>query len=280
MAAPGLDRLTPSLAWLRRGLLIAFSALAAWLAVRLVLALMSPQSLWEPVDLPVPVAAAGPAADTEYDFTFNPFAAGDAEAATEPVEQPLNADAPETTLNLTLKGLRAGQNGSAFIRRPDGDEDNYYVDDQLLDRVFLRGVFPDHVLIEVNGEIQRLTTEEAKQAQRNARFDAPARPQNDPYRSVRPVDAQSLLRQVNIIPYLDSDQQRVGVRISPRSGGIDLTDYGLRADDIITTFAGQSLTTGLPDLVALRRRVTAGQPVSVSLIRDGQPMTITIGASS
>lgn len=263
------------LIWARRVLLVVFTALAVWLMVRLVLALSAPSSLWEPVLVADP-APTITAASRTYDFTYNPFAAGDSVGAVAPTVD-TGDDAPETTLNLQLKGLRSGQNGTAFIRTPDGQEDNVYVGEEIMPGVFLRGVFPTHVLIDVNGQTQRLTTEDAKAARRGSSA-APA--QRDGLQTIRTADASALLSQVQIIPSFDTSMNRNGVMVKPRTSAIDLSAFGLQDGDIITRFAGQNVVSGLPDIGALRRSAGAGRPVSVDLIRDGQPMTITIGSPS
>lgn len=195
-------------------------------------------------------------------------------------------DAPETTLDLRLNGLRSGQNGSAYIRTPDGQDRNYYGSEEVMPGVVLTGVFPGYVLIQVNGQTQRLTMEDT----RLTRQASPGGPNENStagqagLQTLRAPDAESLLSQVKIVPALDrgpgGGTQRVGVRISPRSSGVDLSTYGLRDGDIIVRFAGQSLTSGLPDIAALRRATSPGRPVSVDILRDGQPMTITIGSAS
>lgn len=268
-----------SLLWLRRSLLIGVTALAAWLIVRLIVVLSAPSSVWSPVLVSGPAPTAVAAAQT-YDFSTNPFAAGDSDGQAEPAVD-TGDDAPETTLNLQLKGLRSGQNGTAFIRTPDGQEDNVYIGEEIMPGVYLRGVFPTHALIDVNGQTQRLTTEDAKAARSQA-----ANPQRSSstrsggLQTLRSVDASALLSQVQIIPSFDSDMNRNGVMITPRTSSVDLAAFGLRDGDIITRFAGQSVVSGLPDIGALRRSAGSGRPVSVDLIRDGQPMTITIGSSS
>ena len=263
---------------LRRGLLVAVTALAAWLVVRLIVVLSTPTSVWEPVLVSGPAPATMAAAQT-YDFSTNPFAAGDSVIASEPTVD-TGADAPETTLNLQLKGLRSGENGTAFIRTPDGQEDNIYIGEEIMPGVYLRGVFPTHALIDVNGQTQRLTTDDAKAARRQATTPQSGSSRSGGLQTLRSADASALLSQVQIIPSFDADMNRIGVMIKPRTSGVDLSAFGLRDGDIITRFAGQNVVSGLPDIGALRRSAGSGRPVVVDLIRDGQPMTITIGSSS
>ncbi|MEM9600758.1 MAG: type II secretion system protein N, partial [Pseudomonadota bacterium] len=257
------------LGWLRFFLFVLLCAFAAWLTVRLVLALLAPSSTWEPV-LIAETAPTDTPQSVSYDFSYNPFPAGDVSATvTTPVDT--GDDAPETTLNLTLNGLRAGLNGTAFIRTPDGQEDNYYVGDTIMPNVILRGVFPTHVLIDVNGQTQRLTTEEAKAAARSGE----ARPsRTSGLRTLGRVDASQLLSQIQLIPSFDRNMRRNGLAISTRNASVDLSDFGLQTGDIITRFAGQSTISGLPDIVAIRQAATSGRPVAIDLIRDGLPFPL------
>ncbi|MGJ8559119.1 MAG: type II secretion system protein N [Litorimonas sp.] len=264
----------PPLVWMRRVLLVAFTALAVWLLVRLVIALSAPSSVWEPVLVAGPASAVTVASRT-YDFTYNPFATGDSVGETT-VSVDTGDDAPETTLNLQLKGLRSGENGTAFIRTPDGQEDNVYIGEEIMSGVFLRGVFPTHVLIDVNGQTQRLTTEDAK-ASRSRGTPAPVR--RGDLQTIRSADAVALLSQIKIIPSFDIDMNRNGVMIEPRTSAINLSTFGLQRGDILTRFGGESLVGGLPDLGALRRSAGTGRPVTVDFIRNGQPMSTTIGSS-
>jgi len=267
------------LVWARRVLLLGFSALAIWLLVKLVLALTTPSSLWEPVLVagPTPTAIAS---SQSYDFSYNPFAGGGSSEDNVPVVD-VGDDAPETTLNLQLKGLRSGENGTAFIRTPDGQEDNVYVGEEIMPGVYLRGVFPSYVLIDVNGQTQRLTTEDAKAERGRPASSQSASPSRSiGLQTIRAPDAAALLSQVQIIPSFDTDMNRNGVMITPRTSAIDLSTFGLRDGDIITRFAGQSVVSGLPDIGALRRSAGSGRPVTVDIIRGGQPMTITIGSTS
>ncbi|MEM7730374.1 MAG: type II secretion system protein N [Pseudomonadota bacterium] len=258
-----------------RAALVLLVAMASWLAVRLVIALVAPTSLWEPVLVAGPVQASQAAARA-YDFSYNPFEAGDAPeiAAPEPVP---GDDAPETTLDLQLTGQRSGENGTAFIRTPDGQDRNYYADEEIMPGVVLRGVFPGFVLIDVNGQTQRLTMEDMKRGQVAGGATAPSRPAQ--LQTLRIPDATTLLSQVRLTPATDEAGQRIGLEVSARTGGVDLGSYGLRDGDVVTRFAGQSVTSGTPDIAALRRTVSSGQPVRLDIVRDGQPMTITIGST-
>ena len=269
---------TGALPVLRRVVLFALIALAGYLAVRLVLAIVAPESRFEPVELAAPVQASATAPQS-YDFSYNPFSAGDATETVETpdvTEAPSTEDAPETTLNLTLTGLRAGPNGSAFIQTPDGQADNYYVGDEIMNGVYLREVRVDHIVIDVNGQVQKLTSEDAKNARREGANAAPSRGAGK-LSTLKSVSPEDLITKFEIRAQLDMDGERQGVTLKPRSPGVSIEDYGFETGDIFTSIAGQALTSGFPDIVALRRAIQPGRPVVVQILRDGAPMSITVG---
>ena len=271
--SPALPTEKPALRRLRGLVLLALVALAAWLLARLVLALAVPDSRYLPVRTAAP-AQASQSAVASYDFSTNPFAAGDVEEADAGPD--LSNDAPETTLNLTLTGRRAGPNGAAYIRTPDGNEDTYYIDDTVMNGVVLRRVLPTYVLLDVNGQAQRLTLEEVKQDRRNAGQTAETARQLSTLKS---LSAEDLLRQFNV-DSVKENGQTVGVTLSPRSSGIDIRDYGFRRGDVFTQIGSRSLAVDRVDLAALRREVSSGRPVTVSFLRDGEPMSLTLGGRS
>ncbi|MEL6688226.1 MAG: type II secretion system protein N [Pseudomonadota bacterium] len=265
---------TSAMLWVRRVCLALVAMVAVYLAVRLILALAAPNSLWEPTLVAGPSQATTASARV-YDFSYNPFEVGD--DAVEPIiEATPGTDAPETTLNLTLVGQRSGENGTAFIRTPDNQDKNYYVDDEVMPGVVLEGVFPGYVLIRVNGQTQRLTMEDGASVSARGQS-APAR---SSLQTIRSADAQTFLSQARLTLFNDELGNRVGVQIEPRTPAFNLADYGLQQGDVITRFAGQNLQRGNLDITALRRVAASGRPIDVELIREGKPMTITIGTGS
>lgn len=266
-----LNQPAPLWDWARRVSLAVVTMLGVYLLVRLGLAILSPSSLWSPVLVAAPPQSVSVPTGS-YDFSYNPFEVGD-DTSEEGVAPPPGTDAPETTLNLTLVGLRSGENGTAFIRTPDNQDKNYYIDDEIMPGVVLNGVFPNYVLIRVNGQTQRLTMDDA----RDQRQAGQASPPRAGLQTLRTADAQTLLSQARLSVAMDDNGNRIGVSIEPRTPALNLTSYGLQQGDIITRFAGQNLSSGLPDMSVLRRVANSGRPVDVDILRDGKPMTITIG---
>ena len=250
---------------------MSLTVLAAFLAVRLVLAILAPTSLWEPVLVAAPVQTVSQQSGP-FDFSYNPFEVGDEVVPVAAAPEP-GTDAPETTLNLVLVGLRSGENGTAFIRTPDNQDQNYYVDDEIMPNVTLHGVFPGYVLIRVNGQTQRLTMDEPQLRG----SDDSSTSERGSLQTLRTADASTLLSQARFTVAMDARGSRVGVTVEPRTPAFDLSAYGLESGDVVTRFAGQSLSSGLPDISALRRIASSGRPIDVEIIRDGKPMTLTIG---
>jgi general secretion pathway protein C len=81
----------------------------------------------------------------------NPFSL----TATPPLEI---SDAPETSLNLMLRGLRASgsDGGVAMIVLPEGDMGVFHTGDEILDNVFLSEIYADRVTLNKNGRIEAL----------------------------------------------------------------------------------------------------------------------------
>ena len=67
-------------------------------------------------------------------------------------------DAPETSLNLDLTGVRAESEGkgAGFIRLPDNTEGVFEIGDEVLDGVVLEYVFADRVALRTRGKLETL----------------------------------------------------------------------------------------------------------------------------
>lgn len=91
----------------------------------------------------------------------------------------LAEDAPETELDLVLRGIYAAGNGAgiAVIAAGDGDEEVYAVGDQIAGSARITGIFPDRVMLRRGGqaEILRLPADEAPTAAPSERQPSQAR---------------------------------------------------------------------------------------------------------
>ena len=250
---------------------------AFWLAQAAVVA-ANPETVWVP---PLPVMSAGPAAVGEraaIDTSLDIFNRG-AEVEDEPIAATVGEDAPETTLDLVLKGRRAGPNGAAIIQTPDRKTDNYYIGDGIVDGVTLEAVNIDFVVIDRGGRLERLTIERTNVLERPA--PPPTRTAAAPRRqasSKQQIGLGDLVRNVSFDRALEGGEL-AGYRISSANnvGATQLTAFGFEEGDIVTTINGVNLTRGGTDMLSVLRQFE-NRNLAVFLVRRGEDvMTIRVG---
>lgn len=256
---------------------IVLVAILGWLIVRIGLGVAQPESLYEPNPIVAPVrTASAVAASVSYDFSTDPFAFG--EVAALPVE--LLDDAPETTLDLKLKGIVSESN--ATFQLPDGRDKAFEIGEEVMNGVTLMRTAKDFVMLDVNGEAQRLTLERVKLGEKETKAKilraAPAAGTN----SNRPnrQDIENLFSQVQLIPSLkimpNKTTQMQGFQISARSGA-DLSKFNLKSGDILTRVGPVMLTSKRVNIKELTELVSTGAAQDYEVIRNGSPVTIRIG---
>ncbi len=273
---------------------LALLALVGWLLVRSVLGFLNPESLYEPNPVIAPTTiAVQPGQARRYDFTTDPFSKTEIVQIEEKEE--LTSDAPETSLDLTLKGVAT--DGAASIALQSGTEKNFRIEDEIMNGVTLDDIGKDFVTLNVNGEIQKLSLERSQNAQNgdaviktapkadvtktstNALQNNSNRPVKLASASSSSLNAQNLLNQVNISPdYGVENGKKVqrGFKINPKSG-VDLSPYGLKSGDVLTRIGSLQLNTERLDFQALQNLISQGAAQDVEVLRNGNPVTIRIG---
>lgn len=142
-------------------------------------------------------------------------------------------DAPETSLNLILRGVRANGNGAgvAFISLPDNRQVRASVGVEILDDVKVKYVFEDRVTLLTRGELETLYLRDPDSTQRglevSTRQDA-----RTASTGVLQVSASSFLRNVSFVLVREGGT-RAGYRLMPKSDGAALTSAGFEPEDII-----------------------------------------------
>ena len=269
--------------WASKGVLIAELALIALIAfflVRAVITYMWPQSVWKPVsDAPTTIAATPAAAAPPLNLSFDPF---HRERAAAPVQTNIGEDAPETTLDLQLFGLRAddGVTGSAILQTPDRVQKTFRIDDEVIPGVYLRGVTKTYIVLEADGVIERLTfvkpetgLGQSAEKVRDAAVSQTAAPA--PAASVSAVTPAQIMASVRLSPNM-SGPILTGYTLTPRGNTKLLETVGLKSGDIVTAVNGQALTdpATMPRLIA---QLSSGKTATLTLLRDNTPLTVTIG---
>ncbi len=243
---------------------------------RIVIGFTAPESLWEspPSIQPSPVTRA--ASTRVVDLSFDPFHRNSETVADEIIE--IGTDAPETTLNLKLFGRRAGKNGTAIVQTPDKKQALYKIGDEIIDGVILKAVTADYIVLSQGGRVERLTFEReaartlspiADEITRTATMSTSLPPTSLPPTSGA---ANALMDQIRIQPVYHNGVKR-GIRLSPRSSKIDLSQYGLQPSDIITRINTVDMAAKRPDIFALRNE----RHITLTILRDGVQTTLSIG---
>ena len=188
---------------------------------------------------------APPAASSKIDKAilreYNPFAAQEAT----PIIDEEAIDAPETSLNLTLKGLRALGNGEgvAFILLPDNQQVRVGVGDALLDNVTVERVYPDRVTLRTNGQLESLHYREQGEA-RSGISRIVSSPQqtaeNSPNKTPGQVSARELLANISLSSVRENGR-RTGYRLTPIGEGRVMQSAGFLSGDIIRAVNAQPI---------------------------------------
>lgn len=193
-------------------------------------------------------------------------------------------EAPETQLDLTLKGLFVAWDGggSAIISVGGRAEDVYVVGDTLVGDTTITAIRRDGVIIRRGGSPEVLRMEHAPRARRARTRQSQGQP--DRAAAARQLrqrfveDPASLPRQIRFEPAV-REGKLVGYRIASRTNDISLASFGLEPTDVVTSVNGVPLNdprqaSGV--LASLRD----AQSVEIGFLRGGRThrMAIPIGA--
>ena len=260
-----------------------------FLAVKTVITFTNPESVWTSPKL-APASSPNIAISSaqSFNFTSDPFNR-EAIALPEDVVQ-FGEDAPETTLNLKLTGRTAGSNGTVILRTPDNKENNYRLGDEIVSGVTLQAVNKDFVVLDVDGQMQRLTferndatglikksseTDEAANTVLSVKVSA-GKVSEQLQSSATPQNVSQLFQNASLRRVM-KDGHLTGYSVKPNRPGIDLTPLGFSKGDIITNIGGTDLTIGRPDFMALFEQAEKNGGVDITVLRNGQIKTIKLG---
>jgi len=262
-------------------------AVLGWLLVRIGLGVFQPKSLY----VPEPIIAPSTATDSStrlaaYDFSSDPFSFG--EIIIDPLELIIDEDAPETTLDLKLKGIIS--EGTATFQMPDGKDKAVKIGEEVMNGVTLTRTAKDFVTLDVNGEPQKLTRASVKSGEASkTKIIVSAEPETTPKsrrsaktKATQPTKAslEALLTKVQLTPdveLLPDRSTRVrGLKINAKSGA-DLAPFKLKPGDVLTRVGPVVLNSRSPKIKELRDLLTSGAAQDVDVIRNGAPITIRIG---
>jgi len=203
--------------------------------------------------------------------TFNPFASkGDQQA----VVNRATLDAPETSLNLVLKGSRAAgeQLGIAVIQLPDNRQIRAEVGDEILDGVVLEYIFANRVTLSQGGRLENLLMRDgeasvilpagSRAVERTARTS-----ERRPTRATPTVSVTQFWKTVQLQTVRENGT-RNGYRVLPRGDDSEaLAAAGFQINDIIR--AVNSTPISKLDSEDLQELMSANRPVQFDVERGG-----------
>lgn len=196
---------------------------------------------------------------------------------------------PETRLNLLLRGVAASSVPAAafaIIADPGGKEEFYKVGDQLPGGAVLKEVRPQHIVLARGDRFETLSL-----PQQALQMGAPPQPATtvapmpagvapdsgqalQQFRTQFIQDPQVLSNLLQGEPFHENGQI-VGFRVRPGRDAALFAKFGLQNGDVITAINGVSVADPQGRL-ELMRSIGSTDEISVDLLRNGAPQSVTI----
>jgi general secretion pathway protein C len=200
------------------------------------------------------------------------------------------ADAPDTRLQLTLRGVLASDEpggARAIIADPRGKDEQYSIGDALPGNAELSEIYPDRVILKRSGryETLRLPVNSRPPPSLSRRSRAAPRTlqsmSGDPRARLAAVrqqlkqDSRQIDGLLRAAIHKDGTGKMIGYRISPGRDPALFAELGLVDGDVVTQVNDMDLSDPANSARALQS-LQSGEPVSVTLVRDGQQQLVTL----
>jgi general secretion pathway protein C len=199
-------------------------------------------------------------------------------------------DAPETRLNLTLRGVLAATPmtmASAIIAQGKrSDEEIYSIGDKISGGVIVKEIHSDHVLLERNGQLEKLmlprdssgagSDDSGLESLRSAAPSSASRSGA----ALKEIRTDIMKNPTSFADYavpvvVKENGKQVGYRLQPQKKGELLTQLGINSNDIITEVNGVRLDKQENAISALRKLSTASS-LDIVVKRNGAEVPLTI----
>lgn len=268
--------------WLPAAVDLLLVVVIARLAAALLWALVpAPATSWQPA--PAAVAAQAPSTQLDLNRISAAGLFGQYQAKT---SLSTIANAPDTTLNLTLLGILANGHNKASSRAlisNSGDEKPYAIDETVAPGAVLTAIFPDRVVLWHNGQPETLRLDKTQPSSAappiaiaESTVDSGAAESLTQIRAqmlANPAKAQDYIR-VQPAPGAGGNGQ-IGYRIYPGKDRSVFNDAGLRPGDVVTSINGVSLDDPSKSLQLLSDLSSASQ-LSLTVQRGGETQTVNV----
>jgi general secretion pathway protein C len=195
--------------------------------------------------------------------------------------------APETRLNLTLKGVLAAipmQRASAIIAQgKSGKEDIYGVGDKIPGGVLIKEIHPEYVVLDRNGQLETLKLQKISGIANIKSGNKPYLKSNkSPGAALKEIRSSILKDPTSFGDYalpvvVRENGKQIGYRLQPQKKGALLSELGVQSTDVITQINGIKLDKPQNGIMALRKLSTA-KNLNIVVKRNGAevPLNITL----
>jgi general secretion pathway protein C len=262
--------------------------LIAWYLAKLVWVLVPAETNFDWSARPAFSSSAAGSGDASVAVDFNAVVSAHlfGNAGAEPVVNQQAIDAPETRLNLKLRGtIAAGDENFAHAIIADGNgKDNvYFIKDTVPGGAVLHEVYPDRVILNRAGTLEALRLPRVSET-----LGQQARTPATPTRAASSQDAGSIRQVMEDSPASFTDVLRPqpympngvlkGYRVYPGRDRRRFAAIGLRPGDLVTEINGQAMDNLQSGMDVFRNLGDATQ-ITVTIERNGSPMALTLDTS-
>ncbi len=201
--------------------------------------------------------------------------------------------APETKLNLTLKGVLAAtpmEMASAIIAQgKNGKEDIYGIGDKMPGGVTIKEIHPEYVVLERSGRLETLklqkisgvdgfgsgNTSNLQTGSSSNRYS-----RGSPAAALKDIRSNILKNPTSFGEYalpvvVKENGKQIGYRLKPQQKGQMLSELGIESGDVITQINGVKLDNQQNGISALRKLSTA-KNLNIVVKRNGAEVPLNI----
>ena len=202
------------------------------------------------------------------------------------IQQP--SKAPETKLNLTLKGVLAAtpmEMASAIIAQgKSGNEDIYGVGDRMPGNVLIKEIHPEYVVLERNGRLETLKLQKisgVEGVETKSASSLTSRPATTSHSTaLKQIRSDIIKNPTSFGDYalpvvVKENGKQIGYRLQAQKKGELLAKLGIQSTDVITQINGVKLDQPQNGISALRKLSTATN-LDIVVRRNGAEVPLNI----
>ena len=201
--------------------------------------------------------------------------------------------APETKLNLTLKGVLAAipmEMASAIIAQgKNGKEDIYGIGDKMPGGVTIKEIHPEYVVLERSGRLETLKLQKLSgvdgfgsggKSNLQSGSSSNRYSQGSPAAALKDIRSNIMKNPTSFGEYalpvvVKENGKQIGYRLKPQQKGQMLSELGIESGDVITQINGVKLDNQQNGISALRKLSTANN-LNIVVKRNGAEIPLNI----